>query len=76
MDVGDLVDAGMRNGDAKLRMRNVPEKCTPLGGDDSPFNPSGLTSSAASGNTTIRAVSVPVLGGSRCIWSRNYAPRA
>ena len=38
---GSLMDAGMRKGDAKTLMRNMhmSEKCTPLGGDDSSFNP-------------------------------------
>ena len=58
LGVGGLVGAGMRKGDAKTLMRNVSEKCTPPGGGDSFFNPSGLTSSAASGNTKATETSV------------------
>ena len=52
LDVGDLTEAGMRKGDAKTLMRNVSEKCTPSGGDDSSITASGHTSFGASGNTT------------------------
>ena len=59
LDAGDLMDAGMRKGDTKTLMRNVSEQCVNvLGGDDSSFSPSGLTSSAASGNTTTTETSV------------------
>ena len=62
LGMGGLVDAGMRKGDAKTLMRNVPEKCTPLGGDGSSLNPSGLTSSAASGNMTTTGTGVVMVG--------------
>ena len=42
-------------------MRNMSEKCTTSGGDDCTFNPSGLTSSAASGNTTSTKTSVATM---------------
>ena len=61
LDVGDLTEAGMRKGDAKTLMRNVSEKCTPSGGDDSSFNAPGLTSPAASGNTTTAEAMVAVV---------------
>ena len=58
LDVGDLIDAGMRKGDGKPLMCNMPEECTPLGGDGSSSIPSGLTSSAASGNTMMTTMCV------------------
>ena len=61
LDVGDLIEAGMRKGDAKTLMRNVPTKCTPSGGDDSSFNASDLTSPTASGNTTTTEASVAMV---------------
>ena len=61
LDVGDLKEAGMRKGDAKTLMRDVPKKCTPSGGDDSSFNASGLTSPAGSGNTTTTEASVAMV---------------
>ena len=57
-DVGDLMVAGMRKSDAKTLMRSVSEKCTPSGGDDSYFNPSGLTSS---GNPTTAETGVAMV---------------
>ena len=56
-DLYDLVDAGMRKDDAKTLMRNV----SPSGGDGSSFTPSGLTSSAASGNTMTTEASVAMV---------------
>ena len=64
LDVGDLTDAGMRKGDAETLMRNVSEKCTPSGGDDSSFGHSGLTSPAASGNTRAAEASVAMVSKS------------
>ena len=52
LGVRGLVGARMRKDDPKTHMKNVSEKCTLPGVDDSSFNPSGLTSSAASGTCT------------------------
>ena len=76
LDVGDLTEAGMRKGDAKTLMRNVSEKCTPSGGDDSSINASGLTSSGASGNTTTTEASVAMVESYAIAASRSGAQAA
>ena len=73
LDVGDLAEAGMRKGDAKTLMRNVSEKCTPSGGDDSSIDASGLTSPAASGNTTTTEASVTMVESYAIAASRSSA---
>ena len=57
LDVEDLVDAGMRKGDAKLLMGWVSQKCTLSGGQDSSKNGGGSSTdltngSGSSGGTT------------------------
>ncbi len=76
LDVGDLTEAGMRKGDAKTLMRNVSEKCTPSGGDDSSINASGHTSSGASGNTTTTEASVAMVESYAIAASRSGAQAA
>ena len=58
LDVDDLAEAGMRKVNAKMLMRNVSKKCTPLGGNDSSINAPGLTSPAAFGNMMMTKVSM------------------
>ena len=76
LDVGDLTEAGMRKGDAKTLMRNVSEKCTPSGGDGSSLNASGLTSSAAPGNTATAEAGVAMVESYAIAASRSGAQAA
>ena len=74
--MGDLTEAGMRKGDAKTLMRNVSEKCTPSGGDDSSINASGQTSSGAPGNTTTTEAIVAMVESYAIAASRSGAQAA
>ena len=62
MDAEDLVDAGMRKGDAKLLMRRVSQKCTSSGGEGSSKNGEGsardLTNGSGSAGGTTNSVSM------------------
>ena len=67
LDIEDLVEAGMRKGDAKLIMGRVSQKCTSSGGEGSGNNGEGSAKSLTdgSGDTTIRRCSNGMLFGLR-----------
>ena len=68
LDIEDLVEAGMRKGDAKLIMGGVSQKCTSSGGEGCGENGEGSANSLTdgSGDTTSSADSMT----SRCRWWR------
>ena len=63
LDVEDLVEAGMRKGDAKLLMGRVSQKCTSSGGEGSAKNGEGSANSLTdgSGDTTSTADSMSMV---------------
>ena len=75
LDIDGLVGIGMRKGDAKMLMRNVSESCTQSGGDDIPFNQSGLNPPVASGNTTTTDASAPLVESCAQLLSRHLMHR-
>ena len=63
LDIEDLVEAGMRKGDAKLIMGRVSQKCTSSGGEGSSKNGEGSANSLTdgSGDTTSTADSMSMV---------------